>query len=201
MRSGENAAKLPQIIDAATRCFQDKGYLSTTLNEIAEAVQLQKPTLYHYVRNKNYLLFLVLRNTAESYNAALETIVAANVRPSEKMHRAIRQHISLQLRHPGTVTLFRDVGELDSPYRREIRNALKRYRELLQRIIREGIETGEFSPSDPSMTALLILGAINFVHRWYHDQGPCSIEEIATFYADRLMQTLQPNTAQGGNSP
>ncbi|NMP22775.1 TetR/AcrR family transcriptional regulator [Sulfobacillus harzensis] len=190
MESSETLAKLPQIIEAATRCFQDKGYVATTLNDIADAVQLQKPTLYHYLKNKNELLFLVLKNTAESYNQALEAVVASSLSPWDKMDRAIRQHIHLQLEHPGTVTLFRDVGELDKPYRREIRQALKRYRELLQEIIRQGIEAGQFRPSDASMAALFVLGAINFVHRWYRERGPRSIPEIAEFYSDTLLKSL-----------
>jgi AcrR family transcriptional regulator len=193
MESGETLAKLPQIIEAATRCFQDKGYVATTLNDIAEAVNLQKPTLYHYLKNKNELLFLVLKSTAESYNQALETVVASPLNPREKLDRAIRQHIHLQLEHPGTVTLFRDVGELDQGYRREIRQALKRYRELLQDIIRQGIAAGQFRPVDPSMAALVVLGAINFVHRWYREEGPRSIPEIAEFYGQTLLQSLSPS--------
>lgn len=190
MESSETLTKLPQIIEAATRCFQDKGYVATTLNDIADAVQLQKPTLYHYLKNKNELLFLVLKNTAESYNQALEMVVASGNSPRGKMDQAIRQHIHLQLEHPGTVTLFRDVGELDKPYRREIRQALKRYRELLQEILRQGIEAGQFQPRDTSMTALFVLGAINFVHRWYREGGSRSIPEIAEFYSHTLLQSL-----------
>ncbi|MCY0864742.1 MAG: TetR/AcrR family transcriptional regulator [Sulfobacillus sp.] len=193
MQSGETLTKLPQIIEAATLCFQDKGYVATTLNDIAEAVNLQKPTLYHYVKNKNELLFLVLKNTAESYNQALEAVVASPLNPRDKLDRAIRQHIHLQLEHPGTVTLFRDVGELDQGYRREIRQALKRYRELLQDIIRQGIEAGRFRPADPSMAALFVLGAVNFVHRWYRVEGPRSIAEIAEFYSQTLLQSLSPS--------
>ena len=189
MASGET--RLPEIILAAAQCFQDKGYLATTLNDIAALVQLQKPTLYHYVKNKNELLFLVLKGTAESYNRALEEVVASPLKPSDKLRRAIDQHISLQLEHPGTITLFRDVGELESVYRPEIRMALKRYRELLQTIIREGIELGEFVDRDPSVAALFILGAINFVHRWYRDGGTKPIEEVAQFYGDMILAALQ----------
>ncbi len=190
MESSETLSKLPQIIEAATRCFQDKGYVATTLNDIADVVQLQKPTLYHYIKNKNELLFLVLKNTAESYNHALESVVSSRVSPSEKMDRAIKQHIRLQLEHPGTVTLFRDVGELDRPYRREIRQALKRYRELLQEIIRTGIEGGQFRAQDASMAARFVLGAINFVHRWYRPEGPRTISEIAAFYSHMILTSL-----------
>ncbi len=191
MASSESSARLPQIIEAAAQCFQERGYLAATLNDIATSVQLQKPTLYHYVKNKNELLFLVLQGTVETYNHALEEVSASSLNPTAKLRRAISQHISLQLEHPGTVTLFRDVEELEKPYRNEIRLALKRYRELLQAIVREGIAQGEFANRDPSMTALFILGAINFVHRWYRPHGPQSILEIAQFYGDSLLMTLR----------
>jgi len=187
----EGSGKMDQIVRAAATCFQEKGYPSTTLQDIAEAVQLQKPTLYHYVRSKNQLLFLVLSGTAESYNRALERVAVSPLDPVAKLKQAIRQHILLQLQHPGTVSLFRDVGHLDKPYQEHVRLALKRYRQLLQTIIREGIDRGDFAPRDPSLSALLLLGSLNFVHRWYHPDGPSTIADIANFYADTLVQALR----------
>lgn len=142
------------------------------------------------MKNKNELLFLVLKNTAESYNHALESVVSSGESPWDKMDRAIKQHIHLQLEHPGTVTLFRDAGELDRPYLLEIRQALKRYRELLQAIIRSGIEQGQFPDQDASMAALFVLGAINFVHRWYRPEGARTIAEIAAFYSHMILTSL-----------
>ncbi len=182
--------RITQIVQAAASCFQEKGYQSTSLQDVAEAVQLQKPTLYHYIASKNELLYLVLQQTAESYNYALQTVVNSALNPVAKMDQAIRQHISLQLENMGTVTLFRDVYQLDQPYRDKIRLALKLYRELLQMIIREGIDRGDFAAQDASLSALLILGAINFVHRWYHPQGPLSVSAIADAYSTQLLQTL-----------
>jgi AcrR family transcriptional regulator len=192
----EGSGKMDQIVRAAAACFQEKGYPSTTLNDIAEAVRLQKPTLYHYVRSKNQLLFLVLSGTAESYNRALERVAVSPLDPVAKLKQAIRQHILLQLQHPGTVSLFRDVGHLDKPYQEHVQLALKRYRQLLQTIIREGIDRGDFAPRDPSLSVLLLLGSLNFVHRWYHADGPAGIADIANFYADTLVQALRAPQAQ-----
>ncbi len=183
--------KMEQIVQAAAECFQAKGYQATALRDIAEAVKLQKPTLYHYVRNKNELLFLVLINTAESYNRVLEAIVESSLAPSAKLAQAVRQQILLQFEHPGTVTLFRDLAYLDEPHRNEVRLVMKRYRDLLEVIILEGIRVEEFQPCDTSLAVLLVLGAVNFVHRWYRPGGPKSLEAITEYYSQALLGALR----------
>jgi AcrR family transcriptional regulator/acyl dehydratase len=197
------AGRREQIVEAATRLFQERGYEGASLNDVAAAVGLQKPSLYHYFSSKEALLAAVLNGTAEAYNRELAQVVQSFLTPAEKLDRAIRRHITLQLEHPGTVTMFRDVNHLDSDSRAKLRCALRGYRALLHRLVAEGIADGSFAPQDPSLAALLVLGAVNFVHRWYRPDGPASVEAVAAYYSRMLRSALAggaPAALDGGDA-
>lgn len=182
--------KMEQLLEHATRLFQERGFRATSLEEIAEAIGIQKPSLYHYIASKEELLFLVMSRTIADYNAKLRAVVESDRPPVAKLEQAVRQHITLQLEQPGTVTLFRDTPYLTGDRMEAIRRDLKTYRDLLQAILREGVEAGELDVPDPAVTTLFILGALNFVHRWYRPDGRRSIPEIAGYYAELIRKAL-----------
>ena len=59
-------------------------------------------------------------------------------------------------------------------------------------ILEEGIATGAFAPGDPKLVAFAMLGALNWIARWFSPAGPASSDEIATRFADYLIAGLRP---------
>src|SRR5215472_6749924 len=56
-RRRDREVKREAVIRTAARAFNRKGYLNTSLNDIATALEVTKPTVYYYVTNKEHLLF------------------------------------------------------------------------------------------------------------------------------------------------
>lgn len=71
------ASREQEILDAARKLFRQKGYYATTMQDIAEAVGLQKASLYHYIRSKEALLLQIAGETMRLFHAELDRIEAA----------------------------------------------------------------------------------------------------------------------------
>lgn len=193
--------KLDEILEKSIELFQHKGFTGTSLQDIADAVGMQKPSLYYYINRKEDLLFIILERTADCYIEQLTQIVQSDASSYQKLDLAIQQHILMQMREAGTATLFRSASDLADERYAIIHASIKRYRELLKQIIREGVERGELYVEDPSIAAVMILGACNFVHRWYKPDGPKNIEEIARSYSQMLLSGMSLSYANPNIGP
>lgn len=71
------ASREQEILDAARKLFREKGYYATTMQDIADAVGLQKASLYHYIRSKEALLLKIAGETMRLFHAELDRIEAA----------------------------------------------------------------------------------------------------------------------------
>ncbi len=182
--------KEQEIVTAALALFRDKGYHATSMQDIAAAVGLQKGSLYHYLESKEELLYRIALDTISEYDRRLEAIVSSDLPAAEKLRRAVEAHVLMQSHDVGTVTLLRDSGHLQPEQRQVIRDLTRRYAELVEAIIADGIATGEFRGADQKMATFAILGACNWIHRWYAPGGRLQPEQIAAAYVDFFLRGL-----------
>jgi TetR/AcrR family transcriptional regulator len=71
----------------------------------------------------------------------------------------------------------------------------------IRRILKEGMARGLFVPGDAKLLTFAILGAVNWITRWFDPQGPARSEEIAQAFADYLLAGLLRPAAARGRSP
>jgi AcrR family transcriptional regulator len=179
-----------EIVDAAVALFRDNGYHATSMQDIADAVGLQKGSLYHYLESKEDLLYRIALETISEYNRQLEAIVGSDLPGAEKLLRAVDAHVLMQSRDVGTVTLLRDSGALRPDQREEIHGLTRRYAELVETIIADGIRSGEFRAVDVKMATFAILGACNWIHRWYAAGGRLHPGEISAAFGEFFLSGL-----------
>lgn len=105
----ESASRERDIVATAARLFKEKGYRATTLEDIAAAVGMLKGSLYYYIRSKEELLYLVVRDPIREVYSELETIVAADLPFTEKIARAIANHMTVfHLHYPHIAVYLHD---------------------------------------------------------------------------------------------
>ncbi|HVB10657.1 MAG TPA: TetR/AcrR family transcriptional regulator [Bacillota bacterium] len=179
-----------EIVDAAVALFRDKGYHATSMQDIADAVGLQKGSLYHYLESKEELLYRIALETISAYIAQLEAIAGSDLPRAEKLRQAVDAHVRMQSRDVGTVTLLRDSGALEPEQRQVIRGLTRKYAELVEAVIEDGISSGEFRGVDAKMATFAILGACNWIHRWYAAGGRLQPGEISAAFSDFFLTGL-----------
>ena len=184
--------KESEIQEAAVRLFEKRGYHATSMQEIADAVGLQKGSLYYYITSKEELLLKIVRQAITEHNVRLEEIVHRPVPAGERLAQAIRAHLEATAQDVAIMTIFlRESHALTAEQRAALDAASTRYRVLFTGLIREGIASGEFRAADPEVTGLALIGACNWFHAWYNPMGRLSLDKITTEFVSLALQGLQ----------
>ncbi|WPD19503.1 MULTISPECIES: TetR/AcrR family transcriptional regulator [Thermaerobacter] len=185
------ASREQEILDAARKLFREKGYYATTMQDIADAVGLQKASLYHYIRSKEALLLKIAGETMRLFHAELDRIEAAGGSAADQLAAAIRAHVRVVAEHQETLTvLFRESHALPPEHAEKVRGETGRYTRRLTALIARGVATGEFRPVDPGAACLAILGACNWMYRWYSADGRLSPAQIGEQFVQVILHGL-----------
>ena len=197
-RLRDRQVKREAVIRAAAHAFNRKGYHNTSLDDIAAALEVSKPTVYYYVSNKEQLLF-------ECFVAGIEPIRAAfrEVRP---LKEPARNRLKAVLRHYGQAVasefgwcMVRAEDQDLSPAMSGHIKALKsEIDQGIRRLLREGVQDGSIHPCDPKMTAFALAGALNWIAHWYHESQSLSGAQIAEAFITVFESGLMPRPGAAG---
>ena len=188
----ESASRERDIVATAARLFKEKGYRATTLEDIAAAVGMLKGSLYYYIRSKEELLYLVVRDPIRQVYSELEAIVAADLPFTEKIARAMTNHMTVfHLHYPHIAVYLHDYRHLMDKLEQNVIETPKQYQRLWDALLRQGIAAGEIRGDvDVTMAGYALLGMCNWSYRWYNPCGRLSPQEIAAVFTKIALQGL-----------
>jgi TetR/AcrR family transcriptional regulator, cholesterol catabolism regulator len=156
-----------ELTREAARLFAERGYHGTSIGDLADALGVQKASLYHHIASKQDLLYETMRDGAAAFHAMLDGL-PARVRATERIRLAIRGHLRVVAEQLDVATVFtREWRFLEGERRAEILAERRRYEERFRVLFREGRELGELRTDlDESTAALLVLSALNWAYTW-----------------------------------
>ena len=179
------------VVEAAAKVFQEKGFAAASLEDIASELGMWKGSLYHYINSKEDLLFAVVREPAERILTDLERIASLDLPPSEKLRQAALTHAlvldetfvyaSVYLREIAGNQRFEEWSVRDRDYRR-----------LLTSIVEDGVRRGDFAPNVHAATVTLaFIGSLNWMTHWYRPGGrlpaPLIADQICSVFLNGLI--------------
>ncbi len=179
------------ILEAAARIFSEKGYHATSMQDIAEAVDLQKASLYHHFSSKQEILMGILDRALDLINTRLELVLSQPLSIEEKLRCAMVSYLqTIAENQPLAGVLLLELRSLDPELKARQASRREKFEGIWRDLIIEGKQQGIFTDVDPSLTGRAILGVINWTVTWYRRDGPRSAQEIAELYADLLLEGL-----------
>lgn len=187
------------IIQAAAQIFRQKGYHGTSMKDIADAVNLQKASLYHHVTGKQDILVTILDQALDLLIDDMEQVAYSNLAPQEKIRAAMRTYVKRLTEDIDLATvLLMEHRSLDDDLRVIHVDRRDRFEALWRGIVQEGIDTGVFRPVDARLTSFAFLGVLNWLITWYRQDGSSSGEQIADRFAELLLSGLvEPGAGAG----
>jgi AcrR family transcriptional regulator len=191
-RSEVNAATRVEILKSAAAAFRKLGYHGATVEQIAAALRMKKGNLYYYFRNKEEILFACHEYSHDRLQELLDQVVRSTAPPDEKLRRLIISAVHVILDELHGTALLLDLEALSPAHLKSIIVRRDRFDRGMRMILEEGIATGLFAPGDPKLLAFAMLGALNWIARWFNPGGPASSDQIATRFADYLIAGLRP---------
>jgi TetR/AcrR family transcriptional regulator, cholesterol catabolism regulator len=177
------SARRRELTREAAKLFAQKGYHGTSIGDIAQALGVQKASLYAHIASKEDLLYETMREGADAFHAALDAIPDDATAP-EKIRLALRGHLRVVAEQLDVATVFvQEWRYLEGERRDEIVAERRRYEERIRDLFREGREHSELRADlDEGAAALLLLSAANWAYTWL--QPGRDTDEIADrFYA------------------
>lgn len=192
-----------EIFDQATSLFAQRGYAGTSLQDIADAVGLTRPALYHYFRNKEELLAkLVAEVTVEAATDISKIARRKGLSADEKVREIVRHTVRSNGLHAERFRLLiRSEADLPEGVREAYEANRKAVLSSLSLVIEQGIDAGVFRAQMPQVAALGILGITNWVAWWYHPGSSFDLdavsEELADFAVHGLAAELGRPTSAG----
>ena len=173
-----------QIVRKAGSLFWKKGYESTSMRDIAMACGFKAPNLYNYFNTKEDILFEVLRDEAAGILSKIKQIDKdSSASPVERLRLLIKTHFKYAVGPRRSYYLLFDteLKSLSTQYQNEVIGLRDEYEKILRGIIRAGIESKDFAPTDEKLVSYAIASMIVRSRLWFSPRGRFSVDEIADF--------------------
>ncbi|HWP39161.1 MAG TPA: TetR/AcrR family transcriptional regulator [Gemmatimonadales bacterium] len=179
-----------EILRAALEAFRDQGYHATTLDDIAARIGVRKTALYHYFPDKESILYACHRESLLEVERLIAEAHSRYGTAADRLAHVIREHVRVMTDTLQGSPFAFDVRVLSAARQRRVIAARDAYERRLRQIIQDGIRSGEFTPRSPKIAVFAILGAINWIARWYRPGGPVSGAELGRQFAEQLVGGL-----------
>jgi AcrR family transcriptional regulator len=182
--------KRASILRSAASAFRRRGYHGASVDRIARALRMTKGNLYYYFRDKEEILFFCHDYSVDLLLRRLQEVQEAGGPPEARLRALIVAFVHMILDELDGTALTMDVQALSPRLLRRVVAKRDRFDRGLRSLVREGMKTGVFAPGNPKLVSFAILGAVNWITRWYDPKGPARSTEIADAFATFLMRGL-----------
>jgi AcrR family transcriptional regulator len=191
-RLRDHTIKRDAVIRAAAHAFKEHGFHNTSLESIAAALEVTKPTIYYYVASKEQLLFECFVAGLEPIRAALNEAKSSRAPVRNRLNGVLRQYAQAMASEFGWCMVRAEHQDLSRAMSSEVRALKAEIDQGIRRLVREGVRDGSIRACDVRMTAFALAGALNWIAHWYREQRSMSAEQIAEAFVDLFEQGLMP---------
>jgi AcrR family transcriptional regulator len=193
------AYKRRRILEEASHLFYTYGYETTTLDAVAEQLNVTKPFIYSYYKNKGELLYEICQTGIQLSLNVLEEALSIEGTATERLKMVAERVARIIIENQRYISVYlREEKSLDVEDARRIRDLRHKFDLQLSDLLEKGKRTGEFDIRHPSQTAIWVSGLLTWIALWYHDGGRWSATEVVMDAINMIMKMVLPGTAQRG---
>lgn len=180
-----------EILSAAAQIISQKGFHAASMQDIAQAVNLQKASLYHHISSKQDILLALLDRALDLLIEHIELVVQQPLPADQKLRLAMIEYLQAMLEQRDLASvLLLEYRSLEPQYHSRHIPRRDRFERIWRDMLQEGIEQGIFNCTDPAFASRSLLGVMNWTITWYHPDGSLSPAEIAEQTADLFFDGL-----------
>lgn len=192
-RKQERELKREAVLAAAAHVFAENGYHRASLDEVARILNVTKPTLYYYFKNKEAMLFACIEHGLEMFRSeATSNSSSKTTNGLQRLTAYLKRYASVIESDFGRCTVRISDSELSEPSSRKIRRIKSEIDRELRQLVADGQADGSIAPADPHITALALAGALNSIGLWRHQDAALPVEQTVDDYIGLLVNGLAP---------
>ncbi|TWG39622.1 TetR family transcriptional regulator [Acidovorax delafieldii] len=178
-RERQREAKRNAVLQAAAQLFNERGFHATSLDDIAARLNVTKPTLYYYVKNKDEILLQCVSKGLTMMLEGIDASRAAGGKAIDQLMTCMQVYARIVTMDFGMCLIRVGDEQLPPESRKELRRLKSAIDQEFRRLVAEGVAEGSLQPCDPKMTAFVIAGALSWIGRWYQPDGEYTPEQVA----------------------
>lgn len=183
------AGRRREILDVAERLFWEKGFHAASMEDVADAIGLTKPAIYHYFRSKDDILVEIRQSTIDQMFELTDGLVEGDGEPVDKLRDVLVAHTEVVLRRRRANKVYHEeAGSLPADRERAIRAAERAYEDIVRGLYADGVAAGQLRNADPGIAVAILLGAINWSYRWFRPRGELRAPEMAELIVSILLE-------------
>lgn len=190
-----------RLLEVAARDFRRYGYASMSMRELAEALGIQKASLYHHIKSKDDLLLRICMTSLDRITAAVQE-ACATASEDERLEAAVRAHCSVALRDQDMhAVMLGEMRSLTAENAGLVRARRSNYESIMRGLIEADQRAGRLrSDISAKLLTLALLNLLNWTIFWYHFEGPWTPDELSAYLTDIFLRgsVNQSAIAHGG---
>jgi TetR/AcrR family transcriptional regulator, cholesterol catabolism regulator len=177
---------------AATRLFRQRGFHATSMQDLGEALGMNRGSLYHYISAKDELLWTILTRAFDLLEERVLPILESELPAVDRLTGAIREHLRVAADHADELSLIQiEWRALDRGRQAEMIRRRDAYEARWRAALEAGIVDGSLRAFDVRLAGIGILSACNWFTQWYRPGGPSSVDEVADAFAELFLGGLR----------
>lgn len=187
-REDDRAQKREALLLAAVRMFNARGFHATSLDEVAASLGVSKPTIYHYLGNKDQVLFECVSRGIEELRAAAD---AARLVPGvgrDRLRAFLLRYGQINMSDYGRCVIRTGEESLSPESAARFRGLKREIDTAMRELIGEAMADGSIRRRDVKLVAFTLAGALNWPARWFRNDGVQSLEDVARAMVDLLLE-------------
>jgi TetR/AcrR family transcriptional regulator, cholesterol catabolism regulator len=191
-RETREPSRREELLEVALKLFNEKGYEATSMQDIADEMNLLKGSIYHYVQSKDDLLFWVIGRTHERFLENMAAVQEIKEGPTVKLQALIEGHVRIATQHVVEARVYmNDFKSLDPSRKKAILDQRHHYEGFARQLIEAAQEAGLASPDvAPRLAGLAIMSMLTGIPRWYHVGGSIAPEDLGAAFSQYALRIL-----------
>ena len=191
-RQEEREAKRNAVLRTAVQMFNERGFHQTSLDDVAARLGVSKPTIYHYLGNKDQVLLECVTIGLTQLLAASEVARSTPGTGADRLTSFLRRYAEVNMDDFGRCVI-RTSEEALAPHSRQQFRALKRRIDSAMReLIEEGMADGSVARGDAKLLGFALAGALNWPARWHDPAGADDAADLAATLVSWLARGYLP---------
>ncbi|MDO8771257.1 MAG: TetR/AcrR family transcriptional regulator [Burkholderiaceae bacterium] len=187
--------KKQAVIAEASRAFGRHGYKNVSLDEIAKTLNVTKPALYYYFKNKQELVYECHELAMQLGDRVLQNAIASESTGYGRITAFMKNYISLLTDEMGAPAILHDFTVMTEADQKKITLRRRKFDQELRKVMESGVQDGSIAPCNVKLAVFWFMGAIISITQWLHADGNLRGDEVADIFIGFFAHGIRPRQA------
>ncbi len=185
-------SKKAQIFIAAAKLFREKGYVATSMQDIADGMDMKAASLYNHIESKQELLRTILLDVANDFIGGMKEIKNSSLSSKDKLRKIINLHVKLTTENPDNMALLiGDWTHLEEKYKKDYLKLRDSYENDFRKILKQCMKDGYIKNVNLELALFSILSTLRWTYSWYSKQKNLSAIDLEADLYKCLVEGLE----------